>query len=254
MVACPGKERLVKVGTRGRDAKDAGNFDAYKLQCRQLVDGSEGKRGRGLLEQIAAALQRVATGARVAERRGFGGSRAYGLVAAALMKVVADLARHAAKSGHDGECVGVGRVDGNVPGFVGRVRDGDALVVIGSIGNAEGRDRGLFVTLPAFALASTRYICGAEGSDRSTPGSHSAKGSGLTPLGTYQIFLVRSHLAPSALASSLCEKGTSSSVRMAAPWCCRCKWLKDTAGRRHRGVLSRSCGSDGFETCWSRPR
>ena len=88
MVACPGKERLVKVGTRDRDAKDAGNFDAYKLQCRQLVDGSEGKRGRGLLEQIAAALQRVATGARVAERRGFGGSRAYGLVAAALMKVV----------------------------------------------------------------------------------------------------------------------------------------------------------------------
>lgn len=70
MVACPGKERLVKVGTRDRDAKDAGNFDAYKLQCRQLVDGSEGKRGRGLLEQIAAALQRVATGARVAERRG----------------------------------------------------------------------------------------------------------------------------------------------------------------------------------------
>ena len=153
MVACPGKERLVKVGTRGRDAKDAGNFDAYKLQCRQLVDGSEGKRGRGLLEQIAAALQRVATGARVAERRGFGGSRAYGLVAAALMKVVADLARHAAKSGHDGECVGVDRVDGNVPGFVGRVRDYDALVVIGSIGNAEGRDRGLFVTLPALALA-----------------------------------------------------------------------------------------------------
>lgn len=157
MVACPGKERLVKVGARGRDAKDAGNFDAYKLQCRQLVDGSEGKRGRGLLEQIAAALQRVATGARVAERRGFGGSRAYGLVAAALMKVVADLARHAAKSGHDGECVGVGRVDGrvdgNVPGFVGRMRDDDSLVVIGSIGNAEGRDRGLFVTFPALALA-----------------------------------------------------------------------------------------------------
>lgn len=120
MVACPGKERLVKVGARGRDAKDAGNFDAHKLQCRQLVDGSEGKRGRGLLEQIAAALQRVATGARVAERRGFGGSRAYGLVAAALRKIAADLARHAAKSGHDGECVGVGRVDGNVPGFAGR--------------------------------------------------------------------------------------------------------------------------------------
>ena len=65
MVACPGKECLVKIGARGRDAKDAGNFDAHKLQCRQLVDGSEGKRGRGLLEQIAAALQRVATGARV---------------------------------------------------------------------------------------------------------------------------------------------------------------------------------------------
>ena len=126
MVACPGKERLVKVGARGWDAKDAGNFDAHKL---------------------------VATGARVAERRGFGSSRSYGLVAAALMKVVADLARHAAKSGHDGECVGSGRVDGNVPGFVGRVRDGDALVVIGSIGNAEGRARGLFVTLPALALA-----------------------------------------------------------------------------------------------------
>ena len=29
-----------------------------------------------------------------------------------------------------------------------------------------------------------------------------------------------------------------------APWCCRCKWLKDTAGRRHRGVLPRSCGAD----------
>ena len=86
MVACPGKECLVKIGARGWDAKDAGNFDAHKLQCRQLVDGSEGKRGRGLLEQIAAALQRVATGARVAERRGFGGSRAYGLVAAALMR------------------------------------------------------------------------------------------------------------------------------------------------------------------------
>ena len=37
MVACPGKERLVKVGTRGRDAKDAGNFDAYKLQCLSLI-------------------------------------------------------------------------------------------------------------------------------------------------------------------------------------------------------------------------
>lgn len=153
MVACPGKECLVKIGTRGWDAKDAGNFDAHKLQCRQLVDGGEGKRGRGFLEQIAAALQRVATGARVAERRGFGGSRAHGLVGAALMKVVADLARHAAKSGHDGKRVGVGRVDGNVPGFVGRVRDGDALIVIGSIGNAEGRDRGLFVALPALALA-----------------------------------------------------------------------------------------------------
>ena len=31
MVACPGKERLVKVGTRGRDAKDAGNFDENYL-------------------------------------------------------------------------------------------------------------------------------------------------------------------------------------------------------------------------------
>ena len=68
-----------QIGTRGRDAKDAGNFDAHKLQCRQLVDGSEGKRGRGVLEQIAAALQCAATGARVAERRGFGGSRATGL-------------------------------------------------------------------------------------------------------------------------------------------------------------------------------
>ena len=47
MVARPGKERLVKVGARGRDAKDAGNFDAHKLQCRQLVDGSEGKRDEG---------------------------------------------------------------------------------------------------------------------------------------------------------------------------------------------------------------
>ena len=31
MVACPGKERLVKVSARGRDAKDAGNFDTHKL-------------------------------------------------------------------------------------------------------------------------------------------------------------------------------------------------------------------------------
>lgn len=138
MVACPGKECLVKIGTRGRDAKDAGNFDAHKLQCRQLVDGSEGKRGRGFFEQIAAALQCAATGARVAERWGFGGSRAYGLVATALRKIVADLARDAAKSGNNGERVGIGRVDGNVPGLVGCVRDGDALAVIGSIGNAEG--------------------------------------------------------------------------------------------------------------------
>ena len=66
-------------------------------------------------------------------------------------------------------------------------------------------------------------------SERSTPGSHAAKGSGLTPSGTYQIFLTRSHLAPRALALSLCEKGTSSSVRMAAPLCglwCMCS--KDT--------------------------
>lgn len=153
MVACPGKERLVKVGACGRDAKDAGNFDTHKLQCRQLVDGGEGKRGRGFFEQIAAALQRVATGARVAERRGFGGSCAYGFVATALRKIVVDLARDAAKSGNNGERVGIGRVDGNVPGFVGRVRNGDALAVIGSIGNAEGRDRGPFVTLPALALA-----------------------------------------------------------------------------------------------------
>ena len=41
MVAYPGKEHLVKVGARGWDAKDAGNFDAHKLQCRQLVDGSD---------------------------------------------------------------------------------------------------------------------------------------------------------------------------------------------------------------------
>ena len=153
MVACPSKECLVKVGARGRDAKDAGNFDAHKLQCRQLVDGSEGKRGRGFFEQIVAALQRVATGARVAERRGFGGSCAYGFVATALRKIVADLARDAAKSGNNGERVGIGHVDGNVPGFVGRVRNGDALAVIGSIGNAEGRDRGLFVAFPALALA-----------------------------------------------------------------------------------------------------
>ena len=153
MVACPGKERLVKVGACGRDAEDAGNFDAHKLQCRQLVDGGEGKRGRGFFEQIVAALQRVATGARVAERRGFGGSCAYGFVATALRKIVADLARDAAKSGNNGERVGIGRVDGNVPGFVGRVRNGDVLAVIGSIGNTEGRDRGLFVAFPALALA-----------------------------------------------------------------------------------------------------
>ena len=99
MVACPGKECLVKVGARGRDAKDAGNFDTHKLQCRQLVDGGEGKRGRGFFEQIVAALQRVATGARVAERRGFGGSCAYGFVATALRKIVADLARAQPRAG-----------------------------------------------------------------------------------------------------------------------------------------------------------
>ena len=41
MVACPGKECLVKIGMRGRNAKDAGNFDAHKLQCRQLVGSVE---------------------------------------------------------------------------------------------------------------------------------------------------------------------------------------------------------------------
>ena len=39
MVACPGKERLVKVGTRGRDAKDAGNFDEnYLYTLARLYD------------------------------------------------------------------------------------------------------------------------------------------------------------------------------------------------------------------------
>lgn len=47
MVACPGKERLVKVGTRDRDAKDAGNFDAYKPSAGSLLmavraNGDEG--------------------------------------------------------------------------------------------------------------------------------------------------------------------------------------------------------------------
>lgn len=153
VVACPGKECLVKVALAGGDSIDAGDFHAYELQCGQLVNGRERKRRRGLLEQVMAALQRAADGAGAGERCGLGGARRYGLVAAALVQVVADLARHAAKSGHDGECVGVGRVDGNVPGFVGRVRDDDALVVIGSIGNAKGRDRGLFVTFPALALA-----------------------------------------------------------------------------------------------------
>lgn len=119
MVACPSKECLVKVGARGRDAKDAGNFDTHKLQCRQLVDGGEGKRGRGFFEQIVAALQRVATGARVAERRGFGGSCAYGFVATALRKIVADLARDAAKSGNNGERVGIGRVMVMCPASLG---------------------------------------------------------------------------------------------------------------------------------------
>ena len=84
MVACPGKERLVKVGTRGRDAKDAGDFHAHELQCGQLVNGRECKRRRGLLEQVMAALQRAAAGAGAGERCSLGGARRYGLVAAAL--------------------------------------------------------------------------------------------------------------------------------------------------------------------------
>ena len=51
MVACPGKERLVKVGACGRDAEDAGNFDAHKLQCGSLLmavraNGDEGSSNR----------------------------------------------------------------------------------------------------------------------------------------------------------------------------------------------------------------
>ncbi|MFR7670425.1 MAG: hypothetical protein ACLU0O_06775 [Collinsella sp.] len=51
MVACPGKERLVKVGTRGRDAKDAGNFDATNSSAGSLLmavraNGDEGSSNR----------------------------------------------------------------------------------------------------------------------------------------------------------------------------------------------------------------
>jgi len=51
MVACPGKERLVKVGARGRDAKGAGTFDAHKLSAGSLLmavraNGDEGSSNR----------------------------------------------------------------------------------------------------------------------------------------------------------------------------------------------------------------
>lgn len=96
VVACPGEERLVKVAWRGGDAIDAGDLHAYELQRGQLVDGRERKRRRGLLEQVMAALQRAAAGARAGERCGLGGARRDGFVAAALAQVVADLGRHAA--------------------------------------------------------------------------------------------------------------------------------------------------------------
>ena len=56
MVACPGKERLVKVALADGDSIDAGDFHAHEFQCGQLVNGRERKRRRGLLEQVMACL------------------------------------------------------------------------------------------------------------------------------------------------------------------------------------------------------
>ena len=47
VVACPGKEGLVKVALGGGDAIDAGDLHAHELQRGQLVDGRERKRRRG---------------------------------------------------------------------------------------------------------------------------------------------------------------------------------------------------------------
>lgn len=157
VVACPGEERLVKVALGDGDAIDAGDLHAHELQRGQLVDGRERKRRRGLLEQVMATLQRAAAGAGAGKRYGLGGARRYGLIAAARMQVVADLGRHAAQRGDDGNGVGLGGVDRDMACVVdgGHIEGrGVAARAIGhTIRNAKSSDRRLLVTLPAFALA-----------------------------------------------------------------------------------------------------
>ena len=187
VVAGPGEERLVKVVLGGGDAIDAGDFHAHELQRGQLVDGRERKRRRGLLEQVMAALQRAAAGARAGERCGLGGARRYGLVAAALMQVVADLGRYAAQRRDDGHGVGAGGVDRDVPRVVrgGRIAGrGQAVRILGrQIRNAKGRHRRLLMALPAFALAQHQVDVGRAGVGAIHAGQPRGKGLGVDAIG-----------------------------------------------------------------------
>lgn len=187
VVACPGKKCLVKVALSGVDAKDAGDFHAHELQRGQLVDSRERKRRHGLLEQVMAALQRATGGAGAGERYGFGGARRYGLVAAALAQVVADLGRHAAQRGNDGYGVGAGGVDCDVARVVHGGRSagrGLAARVLGQpIRNAKGRDRRLLVALPTFALAKHQIDVGRAGVGTIHAGQPRGKGLGVDAIG-----------------------------------------------------------------------
>lgn len=187
VVAGPGKERLVKIAWRSGDAKDAGDLHAHELQRGQFVDGRERKRRRGLLEQVVAALQRAAAGARAGERCGLGGARRYRLVAAALVQVVADFGRYAAQRGDDGHGVGAGGIDCDVARVVrgGRVAGrGLAARILGRpIRNAKGRDRRLLVALPAFALAQHQVDVGRAGVGVIHAGQPRGKGLGVDAIG-----------------------------------------------------------------------
>ena len=187
VAACPGEECLVKVAFGGGDAIDASDFHAHELQRGQLVDGRERKRRRGLLEQVMAALQRAAAGAGAGERYGLGGARRYGLVAAALAQVVADLGRHAAQRGNDGYGVGAGGVDHDVARVVHGGRSAGrslAARVLGRpIRNAKGRDRRLLVTLPTFALAQHQVDVGRAGVGAIHAGQPRGKGLGVDAIG-----------------------------------------------------------------------
>lgn len=187
VVACPGEERLVKVVLTVGDAVDAGDFHAHELQRGQLVDGRECKRRRGLLEQVMAALQRAAGGAGAGERCGLGGARRYGLEAAALAQVVADLGRHAAQRGDDGYGVGAGGVDRDVARVVhggrGTGRSLAARVLGYPIRNAKGRDCRLLVALPAFALAQHQVDVGRAGVGAIHAGQPRGKGLGVDAIG-----------------------------------------------------------------------